>query len=729
MDSLQQACALAVSTQNGDALVAICSMNQLWTLGNIAGSHYNIVADVAKDAYSLCAFHCENYKKAIQLIDEVLDKTLDSKERERLFRNRAYAVDKALALYETTPSILPKFESKRNNVILTMTTCKRFDHFVKTVNSFINCCTDLALVDKWLVVDDNSSEEDRIQMKTKYPFIEFIFKDASNKGHPKSMNILRKRCMEYTYQFHLEDDWTFFSQRPYISNCLEILDENANYGQALINPEYAERVWDFEHTGVREQITSSGKIYYTHDHCSQEQAFQRYGPTKNSCYWPHYSLRPGVTRVRVLRKIGEYDESAAHFEREYANRYEKLSFVTAFLDRISCSHTGRLTSEIGTDVKNAYDLNNESQFVAKKDVTVDNFYEISDSASEFTPNEINHADRLQTIHEELDDEFKFPQIFCINLDRRPDRYENFQKLEISAERFSAIDGEKVVPSAELTQLFEYNDFNMRRGMVGCALSHMKLWCDQIRDNLETIVVLEDDITVTPNFMRKLKNVIKTLPGELTYLGYFPWIETPEMRKETENHNFVKVASNETFTLSKGGTIGYILKLSAAKKLMNFIARNTVTNGIDWVMMHAASDVDTYYPVEHLVFSECLTPSNASIVDTDIQKDYSSLNCLPKNYDYLVACFSDKQILEVTEEALLQENRLYKNSLLVVRDRKFLKYCLREYSETHSIISTIPVRSMNFDTYSYVEYEDCTLFGVKPLALRTLNNIDFCLRTN
>ena len=56
---------------------------------------------------------------------------------------------------------------------------ERFDLFEKTMNSFINCCLDLHMIDKWIVVDDNSSEVDRIKMKKLYPFIEFILKKTN----------------------------------------------------------------------------------------------------------------------------------------------------------------------------------------------------------------------------------------------------------------------------------------------------------------------------------------------------------------------------------------------------------------------------------------------------------------------------------------------------------------------------------------------------------------------
>jgi hypothetical protein len=71
---------------------------------------------------------------------------------------------------EYRPSPKEKIE-----VLLTMTTCKRFDLFEQTVNSILHHWTDLDQVDAWFCVDDNSSEEDRNKMRT-YDWIEYHWK-------------------------------------------------------------------------------------------------------------------------------------------------------------------------------------------------------------------------------------------------------------------------------------------------------------------------------------------------------------------------------------------------------------------------------------------------------------------------------------------------------------------------------------------------------------------------
>ncbi len=77
-------------------------------------------------------------------------------------------------------------------ITITTTTCKRLDLFKPTVNSFIACCLDFEKfeIDKWLVIDDNSSQEDRKEMAKLYPFLTFINKTQAQKGHARSINMM-----------------------------------------------------------------------------------------------------------------------------------------------------------------------------------------------------------------------------------------------------------------------------------------------------------------------------------------------------------------------------------------------------------------------------------------------------------------------------------------------------------------------------------------------------------
>ena len=273
--------------------------------------------------------------------------------------------------------------NKKNNVTFTVTTCKRFDLFEKTMNSFINCCLDLLNIDRWLVVDDNSSEEDRTKMKNLYPFCEFVFKSPENKGHAVSMNIIRT-MVKTPYILHMEDDWKFFVRKNYIKPAIEILIrneinpidnipadqdiKNKKIGQVLFNKNYSV-VPNMEVLGGYLAKTNNNIIYRIHEHYpagSKEynEAMKKYrGLT--AIYWPHYSLQPSVMSTKIYNELGPYPEQG-FFERLYADKYKKANYISVFYDTLSCIHIGKQTWDKSTDTKNAYDLNNVSQFNLNK---------------------------------------------------------------------------------------------------------------------------------------------------------------------------------------------------------------------------------------------------------------------------------------------------------------------------------------------------------------------------
>ena len=104
--------------------------------------------------------------------------------------------------------------------------------------------------------------------------------------------------------------------------------------------------------------------------------------------------------------------------------------------------------------------------------------------------------------------------FIVNLDRRPDRWKNFNKNSlnfIKYERFSAVDGMKLVSTRQLQQIFENNDYSMRRGMVGCFMSHIKLFVKLINEtdeNINSYLILEDDVEFQQDFEKKFEYFMK-----------------------------------------------------------------------------------------------------------------------------------------------------------------------------------------------------------------------------
>ena len=329
----------------------------------------------AKDEFGICAYYIKEYQECYDVCQELLTEGyLPEDQRLRIEANRDFCVPflkDELSKYNS--NLVKKItknvkKTKREQVTYSITTCKRFDLFHKTINSFLNCCKDVLQIDRWLCVDDNSNQEDRNKMKKLYPFFEFIWKKPEDKGHPESMNIIIDK-VKTPYLLHMEDDWQFFERKDYIKPALEILKENEKLGQVCFNRNYAETLNDREVPGGHLKFsTRSNFRYLIHEHYNTESDEyadfnRRHGGKPSSCYWPHYSLRPSVLRTDIFKKIGRYNENTTHFEMEYSNRYVAKGYKTGFYDSICSLHIGRLTSERDDNTKkNAYELNDESQF-------------------------------------------------------------------------------------------------------------------------------------------------------------------------------------------------------------------------------------------------------------------------------------------------------------------------------------------------------------------------------
>jgi glycosyltransferase involved in cell wall biosynthesis len=239
-------------------------------------------------------------------------------------------------------------------VMLTVTTCKRLDLFTKTMNSILNCWTDVEKIDYFFCVDDNSSEEDRAVMCKSYPFFEYYMKGPEERGHRESMNVIWDKLKEVqpTYWIHLEDDWLYFKREAYVTRAMETLAkyESRKVHQVVFNRTYGLMFTDMERVGGI-PLDSRTILHEKRD-----------GIVGRNCgFWPHYSLQPSMIRTRVILELGNYNSPNKFFERDYANKYFAKGYLTAFFNSIYSIHIGKQHWE--KEGKNAYALNDVTQGV------------------------------------------------------------------------------------------------------------------------------------------------------------------------------------------------------------------------------------------------------------------------------------------------------------------------------------------------------------------------------
>jgi len=307
-------------------------------------------------------FAIPNMPKDLKFLDDMF-KYIDALRRRGvpLNTNNNKVVDSIVQHYRplltasSDRQVVVKPPSNKCKIMLTVTTCKRFDLFEQTINSILINWTDLDMVDLFYCVDDNSSEEDRLKMQTKYPFFSYHMKSTKDKGHKESMNIIWNKVVEVnpTYWIHMEDDWVYFRKEAYITRAIAALEkyESQNIHQIVFNREYGLMMSDMERVNVLP--LEPGLVLH-----EKKDGVQ--GP--NCAYWPHYSLQPSVCRASKIIELGNYETNNSFFERGYAEKYHAKGYQTAFFDAIYSLHIGKQHWE--TDGKNAYALNQVGQFKA-----------------------------------------------------------------------------------------------------------------------------------------------------------------------------------------------------------------------------------------------------------------------------------------------------------------------------------------------------------------------------
>jgi len=110
----------------------------------------------------------------------------------------------------------------------------------------------------------------------------------------------------------------------------------------------------------------------------------------------------------------------------------------------------------------------------------------------------------------------FDKIYCINLDRRSDRLENFKrqskKIDLkSVERISAIDGNNLNP-------LNYNT-PLSMPELGLVLTTIDIFKNSINQNFEKILILEDDC-IFEDSIHQIDDYLNHLPHDwdMIYFG-------------------------------------------------------------------------------------------------------------------------------------------------------------------------------------------------------------------
>jgi len=238
------------------------------------------------------------------------------------------------------------------------------------------------------------------------------------------------------------------------------------------------------------------------------------------------------------------------------------------------------------------------------------------------------------------------KIQIVNLKRREDRKKNMIKIfhNIFKEYtfYEAIDGFNLELNYEIKYLFDKNDFNDRKGVIGCALSHYNIWIDLSNDKFHDFyLIFEDDIELSDNFLRNIDYSLNIIDKntDILFLGYSSYQKKSTSLTSLNNNISIQNLDRKFYM---GGTFAYIITKNGAHKMLDYISFNGIKHGIDYLIKIVPNLIiqEVNPPI---VFSEYVKNINDNI-DSDIQKNFNSYNfndifdynsyLFIKNYDFI-----------------------------------------------------------------------------------------------
>lgn len=244
----------------------------------------------------------------------------------------------------------------------------------------------------------------------------------------------------------------------------------------------------------------------------------------------------------------------------------------------------------------------------------------------------------------------FDKILYINLEHRTDRKDNVIK-ELDkinhldkAVRIDAVNGRQLNLKTLSRDLITEQGINdalndkqkvytyLTPGAIGCALSHKKAYEYIINNDLNSALIVEDDITIDKDFNKKLSIIYTKIPKDfdILFIGYH----------NTSDKYLQRIHSFYSKPKKLYGLFGYIVTNKGAKKLLDIFP---ITEQIDSDIPKHFDVINAYAvnPYKKIIFSD--QSSVYTKFGTDIQIRDANQNYFNDYFKYYFV----KNILIIT----------------------------------------------------------------------------------
>jgi GR25 family glycosyltransferase involved in LPS biosynthesis len=253
----------------------------------------------------------------------------------------------------------------------------------------------------------------------------------------------------------------------------------------------------------------------------------------------------------------------------------------------------------------------------------------------------------------------FDRIIYINLDRRPDRNQNMidlltkHNLAHISQRFRAYDGktldleninrslitkEGIKDAKENKNLYTV----LTPGGIGCALSHYSIYKKIVDENINSCLILEDDIRFSDKFEEQIKileNILSKDKEEydLFFLGF---------HNSSLNYKYSCKINRICMYSRIYGLFGYIVTNTGARKLLNLYP---ITNQIDTEISNHSDEIK----ILGLSYDTSIIFSDPSSIHTHYGTDIQIRNDILENKINDIKVL--KNLYEINKSNINKEN--------------------------------------------------------------------------
>jgi len=190
----------------------------------------------ALDEQAVCASWIGRHRESFELCRRLLTiPDIDEQDRARFGANRDVAVPHLLEETATYPKDLCHRPPGPPDSEVTVTLVAGPDRrqCERTLNSFLQCCTDIDHVGRFLALDVGLAAADRTELSDRYPFLEFLTGSA-DMTHAEQTDRLAK-AVAGRYWLHSGQGWQYFATEPLITRLCSILHAEPDVYQVGIN--------------------------------------------------------------------------------------------------------------------------------------------------------------------------------------------------------------------------------------------------------------------------------------------------------------------------------------------------------------------------------------------------------------------------------------------------------------------------------------------------------------